>query len=63
MRGVQSSAGEECEDWIPKEGCRAQSVEGPHKVLRLQGPAIRNTFSRHGDFAQVRILNINNFFM
>lgn len=60
MRGVQSSTGEECEDWIPKEGWRAQSVEGHHKVLRLQNLTIWNSSSHNGDFAQVRILSINN---
>lgn len=57
MRGVQTSAGEECEDWIPKEGERAQFAESHHQVLRLQGPAIRNSSGRHGDLAQVRVLD------
>lgn len=57
MRGVQTSAEEECDDWIPKEGERAQFAESHHQVLWLQGPAIWNTSGRHGDFAQVQVLD------
>lgn len=62
MRSVQSSTGEKCEDWIPKEGQRAQPVESHHQVLRHQDHAVRGGSGPHGDLAQVRVLDVNNLY-
>lgn len=59
MRGVQSSAGEE--RWVREEGCRAQSDESHHQMLRLQGPALRVSSGRHGGRSQVRVVDVNHF--